>query len=178
MKLDFAKAKLTRDKYLQTRPALPNYWESIRAQLKLNRTLVTPFGREFQFLDQWGHELLRRAYSYIPQATVGEITNYGIAQVHGTRPAEHVESAESKVDDLRRMGLQFLLQVHDSTVWQVPDESVDEAIPHLLQLLEVPFSLYGYNLVIPIEAAKGKSWYSKEMDEVGKSRKSCEVGYG
>jgi uracil-DNA glycosylase family 4 len=176
VKMDFVTAKAIRQKYLDTRPALPSYWEYIRAQLKINRTLRTPFGREFQFLDAWSHDLFKRAYSYIPQATVGEITNYGIAQVHGTRVAEYVPSQEQDVDELRRMGIQFLLQVHDSTVWQVPDEAVDSAIPRIQRLLEVPFSLNGYNLCIPIEGAKGKTWYKKDMDDVGKSRTSCEFG--
>lgn len=176
VKMDFTTAKFVRDKYLQTRPALPSYWESVRAQLKLNRTLRTPFGREFQFLDQWSHDLLKRAYSYIPQATVGEITNYGIAQVHGTRPAEWVPTQSQDVEELRRMGLQFLLQVHDSTVWQIPDESVADAVPKIMRLLEVPFYLNGYQLCIPIEGAKGKNWYKKDMDDLGRSRVSCEIG--
>jgi len=177
VKLDKPLAQNIHAKYLQTRPALPAWWESIRNELKLNRTLRTPFGREFQFLDQWSTDLLNKAYSYKPQATVGEITNYGIEQVLGIRPSELVANWEEKAKDLKRMDLQFLLQVHDSTVWQVPDDNVADAALLIPSLLEVPFSINGYNLIIPIEGAKGKTWYKEDMDSLGVSRKSAEVGY-
>jgi uracil-DNA glycosylase family 4 len=176
VKLDQATATTIRQTYLRTRPALQAYWDSIKAELKLNRTLVTPFGRPFQFLDQWSQSLLNRAYSYKPQATVGEITSYGVQQVFGIRPSQLVDDSRSVASELARMGLQLLLQVHDSTVWQIPNEAVNEAVPFLFRLLEVPLSVNGYNLIIPIEGAKGSTWYKHDMESLGISRTSCEVG--
>jgi uracil-DNA glycosylase family 4 len=88
VKIDFATAQSIRNKYMATRPALSAYWESIKAELKLNRTLTTPLGRRYQFLDVWSDALLRKAYSYKPQCTVGEVTDIGICNVLGINDLE------------------------------------------------------------------------------------------
>lgn len=175
--IDFATAQVTRRKYLDTRPALPAYWDAIKAELKLNRTLYTPLGRKYQFLDQWSDSLLNKAYSYKPQCTVGETTNIGICQVLGL---------DSLMDDewnryvcqqeIARLDFQFLLQVHDSTVWQVRDEHLDTFIPLAMRLLEVPLLVNGYNICVPIEGMAGKRWYKKDMRDIGISRQSVEIG--
>lgn len=174
--MTFSMAQQVRNKYLETRPALPAYWESIKAELKLNRTLVNPLGRRFQFLDAWSNDLLNRAYSYKPQSVVGETTNMGIVQVTG----EH--DLEKDMDDryllqreITRLGHQFLLQVHDSTIWQVPDDEVDTFVPLAMKLLEVPLQINGHHIVVPIEGAKGKTWYKGDMDSVGISRNTVEL---
>ncbi len=175
--IDFDRARIIRRKYLDTRPALPAYWDAIRAELKLNRTLTTPLGRRYQFLDQWSDSLLNKAYSYKPQCTVGETTNIGICQVLGISSLMDDEFGRYNAQqEIQRLDFQFLLQVHDSTVWQVRDEQVDEFISHAMRLLEIPLLVNGHHICVPIEGAKGKRWYKKEMQDIGISRKSVELG--
>lgn len=178
IKLDQRTATDIRNRYLETRPALPAYWESIRAELRNNnRTLRTPLGFEYQFLDHWSDQLLNKAYSYKPQCTIGDTNNIGICQVLGLRPSDLVLNWKQETAELQRMGLEFLLQVHDSTVWQIPTEAVEEAWPKIMRLLEVPIMVNGYPIVVPIEGTAGPTWYKKDMRELGKSRKTCEVGW-
>lgn len=180
IKIDFATARATRAKYLATRPALPAYWDSIKAELKSNRTLVTPLGRRYQFLDAWSDALLRKAYSYKPQCTVGETTNLGICQVLGIRDLEpEFDERYLLQREISRLDFFFSLQVHDSTIWQVRDEDVDQFVPLAMKLLEVPLSINGYQVVVPIEGTASKLWTKdkKKVRDLGISRRTCEVGY-
>lgn len=178
VKIDFATARATRNKYLQTRPALPAYWEAIKSELKLNRTLVTPLGRRYQFLDAWSDELLRTAYSYKPQCTVGETTNMGICQVLGLVDLEKEWDPRYKLQqEISRLDFFFSLQVHDSTIWQVRDEHVEEFVPLAMKLLEVPMLVNGHHICVPIEGTASKVWTKdkKKVRDLGISRKSVEM---
>ena len=180
VKIDFGTARATRNKYMATRPALEAYWDSIKSELKLNRTLVTPLGRRYQFLDAWSDALLRKAYSYKPQCTVGETTNIGICQVLGIRDlgVEYDDRAELQ-KDISKLDFFFSLQVHDSTIWQVRNEHVDLFVPLAMKLLEVPLQINGYPVVVPIEGTASEVWTKdkSKVRDLGISRKSCEVGY-
>lgn len=179
VKIDFATARATRDKYMATRPALTAYWESIKAELKLNRTLTTPLGRRYQFLDIWSDALLRKAYSYKPQCTVGETTNIGICNVLGINDLEKdYDDRYLLQQELKRLDFFFSLQVHDSTIWQVRNDQVDTFVPLAMKLLEVPLYINGYNIIVPIEATASDLWTKdkKKVRDLGISRKSVEVG--
>jgi hypothetical protein len=154
--------------YLQNRPALIGYWEQIRSELRLNRTLYSPLGRRHQFLDQWSDSLLKEAYSFKPQSTVGDSTNIGIVQVY-----------ESQDDDIRYLfkhGMRLWGQVHDSAIFQVPVGARPYAMK-LMRTLEVPLNINGYHVIVPIEGGAGPTWNKKEHDSLGKSRISCEPEY-
>jgi DNA polymerase I-like protein with 3'-5' exonuclease and polymerase domains len=77
--------------------------------------------------------------------------------------------------EIARLDFQFLLQVHDSTVWQVRDEHLEAFIPLARTLLEVPLMVNGYNICIAIEGNYGKRWYKKDMQGIAASRKSVEL---
>lgn len=167
-KLDPQSAKLTREVYMRSRPALRGYWDSIRAKLRQDRTLVTPLGRKHVFLDQWSDTMLRQAYSWIPQSTVGDATNIGIAQVYA--------SEDDNIRYLFKHGMRLWGQVHDSAIFQVPLGARQYA-PKLMRLLEVPMSINGYNVIIPIEGSAGPAWSKATHEPLGKSRNSCEENY-
>jgi uracil-DNA glycosylase family 4 len=178
VKIDFGMAKRTRDKYLQTRPALTAYWESIKSELKRNRTLVTPLGRRYQFLDMWSDEMLRKAYSYKPQCTVGETTNMGICQVLGISDLEKEEDERYLLQrEIKRLDYFFSLQVHDSTIWQVRTEQLEEFVKLAMPLLEVPLYVNGYRICVPIEGTASELWTKdkKKVRDLGISRKSVEL---
>jgi uracil-DNA glycosylase family 4 len=178
VKIDFTTARATRNKYLATRPALTAYWESIKSELKLNRTLVTPLGRRYQFLDAWSDELLRKAYSYKPQCTVGETTNIGICQVLGLVDLEQEMDERYKLQqEISRLDFFFSLQVHDSTIWQVRTEQLEAFYPLAMQLLEVPLLVNGYRICVPIEGTASDVWTKdkKKVRDLGISRKSVEL---
>lgn len=162
--LDLAESKRIHAKYLQIRPALQNYWDGIASELRSNRTLVSPLGLPYTFLDMWSDSLLRAGYSFKPQSTVGELTNIAIANV-------------KRDSELTRMGVRFKCQVHDSVVFQWPKENRNEIVPRLFPLLETELYLNGYRVVIPWEGKVGQNWYKEEMEPIGVSRKDIEIGY-
>lgn len=159
-------AKALRDKYMSVRTALPGYWERIRIQLRQNRTLETPLGRVHIFMDQWSDTMIKQAYSWIPQSTVGDATNEGIIQMYA-----------SEDDDIRYMfkhGMRLWGQVHDSVIFQVP-LGCRQYAQKFMETLEVPMTINGHYITIPIDAAAGPNWDKHEMESLGKSRETCEV---
>ena len=104
--MDERDAKRIVDLYLHNAyPGIPVWWETIRGQLRENRTLTNCFGRKREFRDAWGDELFKEAYAFIPQSTVVDMVNSGMAQAFGDD-----SSAFQRAD--------LLAQVHDSIVYQ------------------------------------------------------------
>lgn len=159
-------ARALRDKYMSVRTALPGYWERIRLQLRQDRTLVTPLGRVHIFMDQWSDTMIKQAYSWIPQSTVGDATNEGIIQTYA--------SEDDDIQYLFKNGMRLWGQVHDSVIWQVPLGARQYA-PKLMEAMEVPMTINGHFIVIPIDGAAGHNWDKYEMETLGKSRETCEV---
>ena len=101
-------AKTVHSLYLnKAYPGLLDWQLAIRRRLRKDRTLYNCFGRKITFQGSWGPDLFNKAYSWIPQSTVGEITIEAMVNFHGAREP-WVRKAES------------LCQVHDSVVAQYP----------------------------------------------------------
>lgn len=179
VKLDPETAKVLWNRYHMIRPALAGYWESIRKELRDNRmTLKTPLGWEYTFLDKWSDSLLRFAYSLKPQSTVGEATNIGILQCFGLMPPPSTLDMQEGLyyqNRVRESGTKFLAQVHDSATFMVPKDYSEEVSPMLMKLLEVPLHVNGYDIVVPIEANIGPTWYKGDMRSLGVTRKTVEL---
>lgn len=62
---------------------LLEYYKDIERELKENgRRLTNCFGQTRRFDDRWGPELLNAAYSFKPQSTVGNVTNFGLRRIY------------------------------------------------------------------------------------------------
>lgn len=83
-----------------------SFHEQIRKQLAEGRTLINPFGRKRRFMDRWDQDLFKAAYAHLPQSTVVDMLNLGMADVYD----DQEDCAE--VDPL--------MQVHDSFLYQHP----------------------------------------------------------
>lgn len=61
--------------------------------------------------------------------------------------------------ELRNLGVELLLQVHDELIFEVPEETVEEALPLIVDLMEHPFQ---EDLLVPlaVDAGVGYSWAS------------------
>lgn len=179
VKLDPKTSKVIWNRYHEIRPALKGYWETIRRELRDNQmTLKSPLGWEYTFLDRWSDSLLRLAYSWKPQSTVGEATNIGILQAFGLAepPTTMIRaSGQSWQQDIQKAEVKLLAQTHDSATFLVPKEARAEIAPKIMSLLEVPLYINGYNIVIPIEANAGPNWYKGDMEDLGKTRETVEI---
>lgn len=101
-------AKVVVDFYHRIYPGIRNGYSRVQSQLATDRTLTNCFGRKCRFLDRWGDDLFKAAYSFNPQSTVGEIVNRGMVSIYNSHDKEF-ENWE------------ILRQVHDSIHFQSPD---------------------------------------------------------
>lgn len=89
-------------------PGIPeNFWKPTVEQLRKDRTLTNCFGRKVRLLGEWGVELFDKAYSFVPQSTVGDTVNRAIRDAYADQ-APTFRAAE------------ILSQKHDSATWQYP----------------------------------------------------------
>ena len=102
-----ADSKFIVESYHNAYPGVRKYHRWVQEQLKQGRTLTNPFGRNRKFMNRWGHELFKEAYSWIPQSTVADkINRDGILFMYNN------QQWFKDVD--------ILNQVHDSIVFQIP----------------------------------------------------------
>lgn len=86
-----------------------HYYPWVKQQLDTkNRMLVNHFGRRIRFLDQMGPDLLKSAYSALPQSTVVDSLNIGLCKTY----EDDKISLKANVD--------ILGQTHDSILTQFP----------------------------------------------------------
>lgn len=99
-------AQVIIDFYHRIYPGIRSWHGFIRNKLNSDRTLENCFGRRYRFLERWGPDLFKSAYSYIPQSTVGELVNRGMVDIyHDSSPAT--------------TGLEIMQQVHDDIKLQM-----------------------------------------------------------
>ena len=145
------------DRYHSVYPGVRQWHNSVREELSRQaRTLVNCYGRKRVFLDRWGHELFKVAYSYCPQSTVAEKMNQdGVLFIYDRQ-------------DLFPE-VQFLNTIHDSIRYQVPlsvgYERIIEVIKAVKASLEKPITWRGQSFSIPADTELGFSYNKKTMVE-------------
>jgi len=152
------------ERYHQIYPGVREWHASVREELSKSRTLRNCFGRKRTFMDRWGHELFKEAYSYIPQSTVAEKLNlWGYVYIYERQ-------------DLFPE-VELLNTVHDSIKFQVPlDVGADrivEVINNIKDNLETPLEWKGREFSIPVDThlgftlseAEGLEWKADAVNE-------------
>jgi DNA polymerase I-like protein with 3'-5' exonuclease and polymerase domains len=135
------------------RAYLPNFaferwWEWVADQVKSSGVITTMLGRRRKF---FGHpkdpDTIRAAIAYEPQSVTADTINRGMLAVWlGNR-------------------VQLLLQVHDSILFQFPEEQEDEIVPWALGLVQQRMVLKGgREFMIPAEAKVGWNWSDDRND--------------
>lgn len=116
-------------RWFAAHPKIAEWHKRITMQLATKRYVENAFGYRRFYFDRI-ENTLKEALAWIPQSTVAIATNLGILNV--------VNSPE-----LTKYNVQFLLQVHDSSVFQWPTYMTEFLLPKLYQHLkiEVPYSL-------------------------------------
>jgi DNA polymerase I-like protein with 3'-5' exonuclease and polymerase domains len=134
--------------------AFPNiraWHESIRQQLSINRTLVTPFGRKRTFYGYWGDSMFKEAYANVPQGTA----------------CDHINMAALRIDAQTPKDVVIVMQVHDELVIEHGDHDPLPIAKLFKKEVEVPVTVNFDTLVIPLDVGVGKDWknvkdYTKE----------------
>ena len=94
--------------YHRIYPGIRVWYESIKRQLQRERSLTNCFGRKVRFMDAWGPDLWKAAYSMLPQSSVVDSLNKGLVKINH----------DSYI--CQTMEIDLLAQVHDSILLQVP----------------------------------------------------------
>lgn len=102
-------AKVIVEFYHSIYPGIRQWYDRIQSKLGEGRVLTNCFGRKCRFLDRWGDDLFKAAYSYLPQSTVGEIVNRGMVEIYNSK------------DEVFNTW-EILRQVHDSIDFQCDDK--------------------------------------------------------
>jgi DNA polymerase-1 len=140
--------------YHRIYPGIRQWYERTRSQLSKDRTLVNLFGRKYRFLEKWGPDLFKSAYSYGPQSTVGELVNRAMDSIY-----------DDTSDDTR--DLEILMQVHDSIDFQ--DQYADvprlvRSIRKVQRYMDIPLQAHGRQFTIGTDLKIG--WSMGDMHEI------------
>lgn len=145
--------KLFQQNYFNAFPLIPGYHKHVAYQLKNFSFLTTLYGRRrFFFGRPDDASTLREAVAYSPQSMTADEINTGILNIW------------------RANKVQLLIQVHDSILFQYPEELEDEIVPWALEALKAPLELRGgRKFVVPTEAMTGWNWgyYSEDKNPDG-----------
>lgn len=134
--------------YLKQFPAFKLWWKWVEEQLRDVRKLTTLLGRQRYFFGHWKDpETLRAAIAYEPQSITADTIDRGLLELW------------------RANRVQLLLQVHDSILFQYPEELEDEIVPWAIKTIEQRLVLKeGREFVIPGEAKVGWNWSDTKDD--------------
>ena len=141
-------------KYFETFPCIPLWHKYVIRMIRETGTLTTLFGRRRMFFGR-GNEATthRKAIAFEPQSMTGEQIDRGMLQVWRKYPE-----------------VQFLNQVHDSVLPQIPYRDLAILAPKILTTMQVPLTLKGgREFLVPLDAAGGWNWgyYDKKLNPHG-----------
>lgn len=122
-------------RWFQLHPNISDWHDRIEELLSTKREVKNKFGYRRFYFDRIA-DLLPEALAWIPQSTVACVTD---------RVLDQIESDSKLTSEL---GVEVLLQVHDSIVFQYPTYLEDRVLTHLQPLTKVIIP-YDDPLVIP-----------------------------
>jgi len=112
--MDESEAKRIYNLYHQIYPGIKRWYEAVKYQLQRDRTLTNCFGRSVRFLGAWNDKLWKSAYSMLPQSTVVDSLNEGMAKIYEDEWLT------------RTLNGDILAQVHDSILMQFPISDLED----------------------------------------------------
>lgn len=139
-------AEAFQDKWFTAHPGIKDWHDRVLSSLQSRRYVENAFGYRCYFFGRID-QILKEALAWIPQSTVAIATNEGIYRVD---------------NELSSRGVEFLLQVHDSAVFQWPNRSAVTMFKRIADVMTVEIP-YPDPLVMPA----GGKFSSKSWGECG-----------
>jgi DNA polymerase-1 len=137
--------------YFRGFPVVQERFKYVRRALADDGFLVSLFGRRRGFFGRSNDDAtLREAIAYDPQSSTADEIDTGLIRL------------------FKSNRVQLLIQVHDSILFQFPEEQENEIVPWALELLKVKLALAkGREFYVPTEAKVGWNWgdLSKENSD-------------
>lgn len=136
-----------------------NYQKGIGDELRKTRTLTTAQGWTRMFYDTWSDDLLRIAYAFYPQSTVGAMlvkTLVDVCEVFERDLGPGLLTPER----IRARGMDCQLQIHDAVGVVTDDDpsTLRYTVQTIKRCAEHPLVINGEELVIPMDFKVGYSW--------------------
>jgi uracil-DNA glycosylase family 4 len=126
-------------------PHIHQWHGNVETALRIRPWLETPLGRKREFYGLLDQDLLRKALSWLCQATVGQIASRAMSKMHLKLPL---------IDPTARL----LTQTHDS-VTITHKRKVRDAVKDLYhEAFYEPMVIGGRELIIPIDITHGPNW--------------------
>lgn len=128
--------------YFHAFPCIPAYHQYVREELIRSTCLYNLFNRRrFFFGRNKDPATIREAVAFAPQSSTAEEINIGMLRVW------------------RGHRVHLLIQVHDSILFQYPEELEDEVMPWVMEQLKVEIELVGgRKFFVPVDAKVGWNW--------------------
>lgn len=141
-KLPIADIKTFQEKYFEAFPCIPAWHQNVRDEIENYHQLTNLFGRRRYFAGRASEEAtIREAVAQQGQSMTSDEINRGLLQLW------------------RANRVQLLMQVHDSVLFQYPEEMEDEIVPWALEVMKVKLNLKkGREFFVPLEAKVGWNW--------------------
>jgi DNA polymerase I len=138
-------------RYFKGFPCIQKWHDRVKWMLKHDGAITTLFGRRrFFFGRPTEDSTVREAIAYAPQSMTADEINQGMLNLFRTNR------------------VQLLVQVHDSLLFQYPEDEEDEIIPLALDCLRVPLVLNrGREFAVPVDAKVGWNWGDTVTDKQG-----------
>jgi DNA polymerase-1 len=136
------------ERYFNAFPGIRTWHATVQQMLQDTGILTTPLGRERMFFGRLSdRETLKEAIAFLPQSLISDILKLGFLRVF---------NKFSK--DLKLLG-----DLHDGVVMSIPTKSLDNLVPQIKDLLEIPIKMPHGIMTIPVDFTIGYKWQKKEM---------------
>jgi DNA polymerase-1 len=157
LRLPIGTVEVFQFKYFSAFPAIPEWHKWVDRQLEDVGFLKTLMGRRRFFYGRLKDDRVKnKATAYAPQGGTAEVIDTGMLRIWRKYPF-----------------IQLLLQVHDSVLFQMPYERLEDELPNILRDIHVTQVLKrGREFTIPAEAKVGWNWGDVEKDEHGNEVKN------
>jgi DNA polymerase-1 len=143
-------AELFQRTWFHLHPGIRTWHDRTADSLRATRSVSNRFGYRIIYYDRID-SLLPEALAWIPQSTVALTTFYG---------AKAIDDALNAAPGIERV--EWLLQVHDSLVFQIRTDALASVLPVVDKLLRVPIP-YDRPLTIPWKIGTStRSWHHCE----------------
>lgn len=144
-------------------PEIHEWHLDVRNTLMKTRVLKNLFDEPRRFNGAFDDELWKSAYAFVPQSTVGQITNIAFTEIQ-----EGLD--DRKIDSDRSIGLELLQNNHDSILFQFNDGQATGAFPIVTAAMNRRLvSPRGEEFFMRTECQSGKNWrpFKRTYNEEG-----------
>lgn len=132
--------------YLHKHHWVRDYQTGIEREVRKERRLRAPLGRVRIFLGKV-EDMIRAAYNFPIQGTAADIMNPAFIELDRVLTEDEAG---------------IVLQVHDSFVFEVPEQQIEKYLDLTKAIMEKPVTLNGNTVQFPTDAKIGYSWGKME----------------